>query len=313
MKFTKNLRAYAAALAVSLSPQMAGALALNDYNLILSGDYVYSGSSVWGHSIIGGDLAGSGGEFGSRLPRNTTDNSLTVVGDIRSSNINLMAGNLVHGGTIHNTTISNNGTGTVRQDASLDISGIIEELVDASSTYSSKAANGLFNSSTSVFSYSGADDVAFFNVSAGDVFKNNANLKLQAGSAKSVIINVGGAEVTAGGGINFGTGFSRDTTQTNLGASNILWNFYEATKLDLGDFGFVGSVLAMNAAVTNIGTLDGTLAAASLLGDRQLHNYYFNDPNLPPSVVPLPASFYLMLTGVACLLFGRVKFKTKNA
>lgn len=313
MKFNKKLRAYAAALAVSFLPQAASALALNDYNLILSGDYVYSGSSVWGHSLIGGDLAGSGGEFGTRLPRNTTDNSLTVVGDIRSSNINLMAGNLVYGGEIKNTKISNNGAGKVIHDASLDISGIIDELVDASSLYSSKTSNGAFNSSSNLFSYSGADDVAFFNVSAKDVFKNNANLRLNAGSAKSVIINVSGTDITAGGGINFGTGFGRDTNSSNLGASNILWNFFEATKLDLGDFGFIGSVLAMNAAVTNIGTLDGTLAAGSLIGDRQLHNYYFNDPNLPPSVVPLPASFYLMLTGVACLLFGRLKFKAKQA
>lgn len=308
MMYKKLVRACIPLTALALAP-VALASPLSDYNLIVSGDYTYSGSTIWGHTVIGGDLKGNGGEFATRLPRDTTDDSLIVVGDITSSNINLQAGNLVYGGDIYGTTITNNGQGTIRQDTTLNVDNLINELISESIAYSNQDANGTFNSSNNTFEYSGTGSVAYFDVNATDVFKQNANIKLNSGNAETVVINVAGSSITAAGGVNFDfNSFKNQYSEEAIDATNILWNFYEALSLDLGDFGFVGSVLAINAEVTGIGTLDGSLAAASLVGDRQIHNLYFK----APPVVPLPASLQFMLLGLAGMLLTKLGMRNRR-
>lgn len=307
----------------------AAALPLNEYNLIVADDFTHQSSSIGGKVFVGGNLIAKNSlDLGLDLTASPSLDSLVTVGDILGSNswFNVQAGNVVTGGQIHNTNFNFNGGGQKIQGNQADLQNqrntIISELNSASTNYSTMAANGavVAESNKVALNYSGSSNTAVFNVNAADVFQQNSRLELNAGSAQTVVINVSTAHLagsagqvaydfTAPGGINFTNGFAANSDSNNLGASNILWNFYDATTLNLqGLDTFRGSLLAMGANVMNLGTADGSIAVKSLIQNRQIHNYTF----VPPSEVPLPAPLQFMLIGMACL-FGMQRWRKRKA
>jgi hypothetical protein len=86
--------------------------------------------------------------------------------------------------------------------------------------------------------------------------------------------------------------------------TRVIWNFFEATSLHFGFWH--GSVLAMNAAVSNFTPIEGTLVAASFNGGGELHDYGFRG-RLPsdPVPVPEPGTLGLMAMGLAGLAVAR--------
>ena len=294
------------------------ALPLSEYSLILEEDYDHH-SAVWGRTFIGGNMVTGGGEFGTRLNDiDPSSASLTVVGDITGSSFNVMAGSLNYGGQLSATVAFNGGGSAVHQNQSaLQSTGaaLVNELKQGSATYANTTSNGnlVRNGSQATFSYGGSDSTAYFNVNANDLFTQNTLLQLNAGTAQTVIINVStqaqnlGFDFMAPNGINFGSGFGAQNGGNNIGASNILWNFYNATTLDLQDLKLSGSLLAMGANLLSIGTIDGSIAAKSFIQDSQVHNYNFT----PPSPAPLPASIQFMLMGLAGLFAARWHRKRK--
>lgn len=308
--------------ASSLISLGAAALPLSEYNLIVAGDFTHQSSSIGGKVFVGGNLiAKSSLDVGVDLDRRASFDSLVTVGDIKGSGgwFNVQAGSVVYGGKVEKVGFNLNGDRSVQTvskgnqaDLQNQRDSIISELTSTSASYSQMTANGAVVAGENKVSlnYSGTSSTAVFNVNASDVFKQNSRLELNAGSAETVIINVSTAHLagsagkiaydfTAPGGINFTNGFAANSNANNLGASNILWNFYDATQLSLqGMDTFRGSLLAMGANVTSIGTADGSIAVKSLIQNRQIHNYTF----VPPSEVPLPAPIQFMLIGLSCLL-----------
>lgn len=296
------------------------ALALSDYNVIVAEDYNHA-SAVWGRTFVGGNVYSSGGEFATRQPRQPLEDNVKVVGDISGNSINIQSGNVVYGGELTAQINHNGGGSTIGGQAealSAEKDTILNDLYSATSTYESLSANGDFgtNGNQATFEYTGNDSLAVFNVNAADVFTQNTLLQLDSGLAETVIINVSTAyeddlvydyDFYAPTGINFGEGFRADANDRNIGASNILWNFYDASILALNDLKVSGSVLAIYADILSIGTTDGSIAANSLIQDSQIHNYTFNTP----SVVPLPASLQFMLIGMLGLVTFKRHFKNK--
>lgn len=312
----------------------AAALPLSEYNVIVAGDYIHQSASVGGKVFVGGNLLAQNSlDVGLDLDRKASFDSLVTVGDIKGNGgwFNVQAGSVVYGGEVQRVGFNLNGDRSVQTVTKGDQvalqnqrDAIINELNNASTNYAQMSANGQVVAAQNVvtLNYSGTGDTAVFNVHATDVFKQNANLRLNAGSAETVIINVstahlaGGAgqvayDFTAPGGINFNVnaGFGIEANANNIGASNILWNFYDATQLSLqGVDTFRDSLLAMGANVTSIGTADGSIAVKSLIQNRQIHNYTF----VPPSEVPLPAPIQFMLIGLSCLL-GLKQWRKRKA
>jgi len=282
----------------------AFALPLDHYNLILIDDYNFQGGDVEGKTLIGGDLlaSGYGAVFGSRAVR--FEDTLEVVGDITATNITVENGDVVYGGTANVDNFNMNGGGSVSHDPNLSISSVQSELLRASHDYSLLNANGTYASNQKTLSYNGTDSTAVFNVSADNLFAQNTSLRLNSGSAETVVINVSGVNITAGGGTNLVDGFRH----SDIGAGNILWNFYEAQTIDFNNLGMFGSVLATNADITGGAVFDGAVAANSYTGGREFHNFLFN----PPSVnVDEPGTMGMIALGLLALFVTSRKRKLK--
>ncbi|HOY21573.1 MAG TPA: choice-of-anchor A family protein [Cellvibrio sp.] len=288
---------------------------LNDYNLILSGDFGVSGGSghVHGKTFIGGNLNGMNPEFAQdAIYKSLTTDTLEVVGDLNANMLKVNGGALGYGGTNNVGTINCNGTpfggsaACVHQVSGLDAkkTNLFNQLTAESNYYKSLVSTGVVNNSDlnqSKFIYGGlATDLAVFNLSGSTLFSSHG-WDIDFGNAQKVVINVSGTNLNGLGSFNFLGNFGASANY-----SNILWNFYEAENtLDLGNR-WAGSVLALNAAVDINNDIDGSLAAKSYIGDGQIHDYHWS--YTPPKTnVPEPSSLLLSLFGLGLVLLGRAR------
>ena len=276
----------------------ATAMPLSEYNLILFNDYLFEGGDVEGKALIGGNLeaSGYGAVFGSKAIH--FEDTLTVVGDINATNLNIEKGDVLYGGDFNVGNLNMNGGGSVQQNPDLDISSVKSELELATLSYSGLAQNGTYDPFSSTLVYDGIDSTAVFNVDAMDVFAMNNSLRLNSGLAETVVINVSGSSIAAGGGANLVDGFRH----SDIGATNILWNFYEAEVIDFNNLAMFGSVLATGADIIGGAVFDGAVAANSYTGSREFHKFLFNEPTFEVSE---PATYGLFCMGIFAIVRRR--------
>ena len=112
------------------------------------------------------------------------------------------------------------------------------------------------------------------------------------------VFNVSGTELSINGGMDLfnALGESYD---------NVLFNFYEATALEISSITFQGSILAPLAGITSNeggGHIIGTVIANSFSGAMGFHNLPFEATVAPEPVTPVPEPGTLMLL-ICGLLF----------
>lgn len=296
--------------AVSLS-SMASATPLSDYNLILFGDLNTSSNvKVYGKALIGGDLKSSG-EFGSHLTDSSFNatNNVEVLGSVTSPNLTIQNGYLGYGETKTIGNLNCNESGLPQYSCvralgdigavTAKLDSFYDQLSDESDFYRDFTQVGTVSGTT--LSYSGfATDLVVFNIAGSALFANNANWQLNFGNAANVVINVSGTNLSNPGSVNLsGNGFTSSTY------SNILWNFHDATSLNLGN-GWKGNVLAVDADVKIMNDIDGSLAAKSYTGAGQIHHYYW-DYTPPAKEVPESSSLALLFSGLGLLALTRLR------
>jgi choice-of-anchor A domain-containing protein len=297
-----------ATLVVMGSTSLASASPLEDYNMILFGDFAVSGGSghVHGTAFVGGDLNGQNPEFGADLPKSLTVDTLEVAGDLNASQVTVQAGYLAYGGANYLGNINCNGNGLSGGACLKAVSGLDTkaaalhtELSDESAYYAGLAATGSIDLIGKSLSYTGGEtELAIFNLNGSDLFAQNSNWNLDFGAADKVVINVFGDNLASAGGVNLNGGFS------HANAANILWNFYEANSIDLGSTHWFGSILALDAVFDTANDLNGTLVADSYIGDGQIHIANWKPP---VETVPEPNLNLLLMVGLGLLGLGRLR------
>jgi choice-of-anchor A domain-containing protein len=131
---------------------------------------------------------------------------------------------------------------------------------------------------------------------------DNQQLEITIPSGATLVVNVAGTD------IDFNRNFN---TFSNM--QNVLFNFYEATTVDIGRQ-FSGSILAAYATVTagNSGNVDGTIIGNNVVqnGNGEIHNAYFQGDlsslsggGSSPVVAPEPSTWAMLILG-----FGLVGF-----
>lgn len=315
-----------AALAVATPAHAAsiiGVDALKEWNLIVLGD-LNAGNHVQGRVFVKGNLSGQAGVYNqSGTVSSRGQPALTVVGNMTASNQTIeqrggaaVGGNITQafnlngvqtvnvGGTaatrnLNGSTVNQNlgasytlGLVTQANDLEVSLKQLSQDLsgLDATDAASVNLTNGNRRGN---FSATGTTNVITL---SGTSF--NLLNELQFSNVGTTIVNVSGDNIV------FGANFLGNSSGL---ASNVIWNFYEATTVRV-DRGFYGTVLAPYAAATMNQNIDGTVVFGSLTQRGEVHLGTFNGtlpppPAVTPPVVPVPepAAWGLLIAGFAII------------
>ncbi len=295
---------------------------LSEYNLIVLNDLA-STSEVEGKTLIGGDLSGTS-NYGIRLTQNDSSNGDALV----------IAGDLVSGSTVNangqSVVIAGNNNGqvnasSVSSDASeYDFDLIKSEFVNFSGYLSELAVNSILTTSTNgqpgPASFEvGSDigtDVAVFNITSEEFFSNNSiqqyDVDLNGQSPSAIVINVSGEVIDDSNFSGNGVG----NIVTDAFRENIIWNFFEATDIDLVKQ-LNGSLLAPFADLSNATPIEGSVVVNNFDQDGEVHdalfagtiNYDVADDS-QDSVVDVPAPSSMIIFASALIGLGLWRRKT---
>lgn len=280
--------AIVAAIAAGIGSAAANPLA--EFNGIILNNF-NAASDVEGRLLVGGNLTGAG-TLAKNLAPGAFD-SVLVAGNI-NGNFNAQAGNLRLSGS-RNGSFNFNGGGSQINDPTLPafVDSVEAQLRASSSFLAGLAATGTVvapvgqPAGVTFNAVPGAGGVAVFNIDAALLSSNLVqNFNINLNGAAAVIINVSGSAVSINGG-NFDGNFTNA-----LGRTGVLWNFYEATTLDINR-GFGGSILALDAHLTGNSPIDGAVAVGSADYRGEFHIAPFGGPFLVPS----PATAGLLAMG----------------
>lgn len=302
-------------LVLASSAAHAQSYTWENYNAILFGNLNIQGE-IEGRTLVGGNLTGSNSSnFGIGLPSgtSTTDKTLVVGGNISSGNaLQLNKGSLYLGGT-NGRTINYNGGGS-QISQSTNLSSLKQAFISESANLKALATDSVVTSSTNgqpssvnFTATAGSDGLAVFSISADAIFGSSLSqqLNLIANGATNIVINVSGTTVNwiqnAG---NMVGDFTSDYWQ-----AHIVWNFYEATTINLGSHQFNGTILAPNATVTTTNNIDGAVIATNLNLTGEVHLPSSSSANsyagYRAQAVPEPGSALLLAVAGLIILTRR--------
>lgn len=274
----------AAALAAGVMVQVAGASAINDWNLIVK-NKLTSSSEVEGRTMVG-QLSGTSNYGTKLLPTSNylnVDSLVVGSGGSGSSNYQVNSGRARLFGSKGSATFNMNGGGALIQNDSnvgTMISNAWADVTNASAYCSSLSATNTVTLPSGqpagvVFnSIAGPGGVAVFSVNGNSLFQNNLvqQMDINMNGATTVVINVSGTNITYNGG-NMVGGFNIPN------AAKIIWNFYQATTLSI-DRHFFGAILAPNATLSNSTAIEGSVFADTFNQNGEVHLPNFNG-NIP--------------------------------
>lgn len=248
-------------------------------NVIVFNDASPSGADSEGAMYVGRNLTTAGYSIGSSESAGLTcsDYGLAVGGNV--------TGSVVVGNGKVGVAGVNNQTTTPRQENNADPCGITKTLpagfaslpatfTGYSTAFKNYTANGTVSGSVK---FTGTNALNVFNVTGAQLTSaSQVEFSLPAGS--SAIVNVSGTTISW-----HGVGFLMpDGTKSCRGGTSdwchrIMWNFYEATTIDLGGIGVQGSILAPYATQSGSGgNVDGQVIVKNLTGGIEYHPYFFS-------------------------------------
>lgn len=291
----------AAAVAAGVMVQLAGASAINDWNLIVRNNLTTT-SEVEGRTIVGGNIAGTS-NYGVKLlpPSNYVNvDSLVIGGTVGANNYQVNSGRARLFGSKGSANFNMNGGGAlIQNDSSVTamVNNAWSDVLNASSYCSSLAATNSVTIPSGqpgpvVFnSVLGPGGVAVFSVNGNALFQNNnvQQMDINMNGASTVVINVAGFNISYNGG-NMVGGFNIPN------ASKIIWNFFEATTLNI-DRHFFGAILAPLATMSNSTAIEGSVFTDTFNQNGEVH--------LPNFSGNIPAPGAMALLGMGTLIATR--------
>jgi len=294
---------------------------LNEYNLVVLNDLTSSGE-VEGKTIISGDLSGSTSNYGIHLPQNDSSvgSVLVVGGDLTTGttvNANghevIIAGN--SNGNINASSVSNDASAydfDLIKSEFINFSGFLSELAVNSSLLTS--TNGQPSAGSFEVGDSVGSELAVFNITSEEFFDNNLvqqyDVDLNGQSPSAIVINVSGETIN-----DASLGNAVGNITTDAFRENIIWNFFEATEIDLVKQ-INGSVLAPFADLTNATPIEGSVVVNNFEQNGEVHDALFSgvinynaqgNGSTDPIAVPAPNSMLVLLTALLGFMLWRRK------
>jgi choice-of-anchor A domain-containing protein len=284
---------------------------MQQYNLIVLGNYGGSGSDVQGTAFVAGNLSGTE-TFGTGLQNNSVT-VLTVGGEITGASSGAIQadGNIILGGT-NPTGVTANDSGTVSSGQSIDTAAVENAISQESTSWANAAPSGVTvtqpTSSVQYLNFAVNSTAATAVVDiASSVLNNLANCQVEFSgltTGQQVVVNVDSSGTH--GAVSLASSVQFDPIVNAGQTANILWNFYNATKISFSTE-FYGSVLAPLATVGSSSPIDGSVAVGAFTSTSEVHLPLNTVPlNTVPAggPLPIPASFGLVGIGSLGLLAG---------
>lgn len=297
-----------AAAPVTVSASALGVA--SDYSVFVFNTANIKGSSVGGSVAAGGSASFSNVSVGTNLPVNSGRYDIVVGGALSFGNGQISNGSAISGGAaavysfgIPNGTVTSNA-GSIAIAQIVDFAATAQNLKNDSQRWDNLAANGSALTQWGGYILSGTDSsLNIFDLDAS-MLDAVSYMNISVPSTSTVLFNIHG---TAAGLTNMGFNGLPD-------ASKVLFNFVDATSLNISGVDVQGTVLAPNAAVNfSGGNIKGQLIANSL----QASNWgtsFTGKPftgTLPAepvgSDVPEPQTYTLAAAGLAAIGYFRQK------
>lgn len=299
-----------------ISTASAQSVDFQNYNVIVFGD-LSTNSDIEGRTFVGGNFTGTNSAtLGNRLQNkvSSTDRAFVVGGDIVAGNpLQVQGGSLYLDGSLNGRTINNASvvvdhtidaaTASIKSYAEAQSQSLMSMASDSIVTLPSGGQPG----PTKFYATGGNDGLAVFSVSAADIFSNSLGQQLELildANTTDVLINVTG-NVNWASNINMVGNFT-----SNYWQGHTLWNFYDATVVDLNSHQFNGGILAPKAEVIlDGGSIDGLVVANKLTATAEVHLPDGNASTIAYSgftaPVPEPGSAIFLLAAGGLLFIMR--------
>jgi len=251
-------------------------------NVDSQGQVAVGGTATFNNFTVGSNI-NSGNIYGT--------DSLIVGGRLTGSQTVVQGyGNALYGSKDSNTHLYFNGGGSGSVGT---ISGFFSNaetyLTSLATTLKNEVANGTTYRNPygqMTLTTNGSSQLQVFNVNGSDLSSIN-NLSIHSSSTNdTIVINVSGTNDSMQ---NFGINLH------GIDETHILFNFYDATSLNLSGINVTGSILATKALLTgNNGQINGNVIANAMTGNIETHLHLFDGTLPTPGAVPEPSSLGLM-------------------
>jgi len=277
--------------------------AAGPYNVFVLNDFTAANSDIQGGLAAGGNVNISSYSVGSNLSAGDISSFPSGYTLVAGGSLTAGPGTLFFGNAFGNTTsltsfTLNDGSLTTGGTSPVDFAAATTQVDSLSTTLagmSSTAGDSCVLVATTVTCSATADGLNVINVADPSIFDGNTINVTSSGSNVTLVINVPGTSDTFGGG-----GFT-----AFLNGTTLLFNYYQATNIQLGDTGYTTSLLAPLATVLadSGGQFNGTFVAASFGGGQiEFHNTDTFTPQLFNN--PEPSSLSLAGIGGVLMLFA---------
>ncbi|GAA3877375.1 collagen-binding domain-containing protein [Celeribacter arenosi] len=270
---------------------------MNQYVLVTEGDVTGNNLHVHGRALVGGNIDMNGwAEINNvnadeaPMVADSVFDELVVLGDIKSDTRVNQSGDAAVQGSTNGKLYFNGGSLSSSFAAPENFVSVLETL---SSDLAGLEATAL----TPAHNKLSITDGGIYSISATDLAKVGG-FNYSFDTDETVIINVTGEAATFEANAE---GMGKDLSR------NVIWNFLSTTTVSLKS-SIYGTVLAMGAEVKFTSDIEGSLLAQSVFAGAQVHTQSFRGdlPETPETpVVPLPAGFPLILTGLGAFALLR--------
>lgn len=307
----------------------------SNYNLFVFNNYYQKGADVEGRTAVGGNATildgfGAAQNFKGSNPvddRIVVGGNLTWKGSGRVYNIGVGngLGNIRVGGVADVNSPSVTFNQLNKGNLPFSFAAVEKMLQDQSSYWNTLSPNGTAENKWGTLTLSGANpDLVVFSLNAADLVNGLNTLNFSGiPSGATVLVNVLGKVVSM---TNFGFNLG------GLAATNVLFNFVDATDIYIGGVSFNANILAPYATIhAGYGQINGTVIAKNVgtadnpsvmqfnaLGGAM--DYLFNGKlptsSVPPVVSPVPEPGALALAGVGggmLVLWRRRKSRMRSS
>jgi choice-of-anchor A domain-containing protein len=277
----------------TLNAQAIGLGLAEDFNCFMFDSVERTSGETASRIAVGGDASFTDFAINLYYPPNPSGN-LIVGGDLtllRAPVANNQQGYIIYGGSYPSITLSNNPV--VIMGTPIDFAAQRSYYTQYSQFWGGLTANGIIDSEPGHITLIGTDhSLNIFNFQTG-IIPSNIEFDIQVPSTSTVLINLPGDHAVMS---NFGYG--PGIVDPNL----VLYNFYEATILDINHIGRAGipgsgvegSILAPNASINfESCNVKGSIIGSSLFSfNAEEHDFSFAGDL--PAAVPEPSSFILL-------------------